>query len=379
MTTNKAFLVVLALVLWFIGSENGRADSSTSHFLVPVAGQFPTLTVNGITNGQVYFNLSCEPGIPHIIESSSNMVNWAAVVTNSDNSSNRLIALDASADGNFYRVWRNPIPLFAYALAAVSDIEMNGNGQASDSWNSHDPDQSLNGLYNGYFGTNGDMAVANGLLDLGNHIVNGDIYLGSDASAVIGGSAGGATGTIYQNRFILFPNPVLPTKDANENTIVWSPAPGTPVSHSFTNNGYYIVNDNGSLSVEYGAKIILQVNVTNYFPSAITIKGGTTNAGTIVIYQTSGSATLGKAATGGAINSRPENFIYFGLSGVSDITLGSGSTFVGTVYAPSASSIFLSGGGGMNFVGSCIVSNALVFGHINFHYDTSLKTNGPGR
>jgi len=376
-TANGFRWVLACIAFFFITVTQSATASPTDNLFIPTSNPLPNLAVCGKTNGQVQLALNAEPGIPHFVEASSNLVNWSLMTTNSDNATNRQISLNATTETCFYRASRSPIAIFAYVLAAKTFISINGIGVISDSWNSHDLNQSLNGQYNGYAGTNGDFALVNGIMNLGNTFVNGDIYLGP-GTALVTGPYGGASGQILPDQFFLFPEVVLPTINSNGNPILWTNAPGTVSAHSFTNSGYFTITDSGSLTVEAGANVVLLVQVTNYSPASINIKGGTTNPGTLTMYQEAGNITLGRSNTGGAINNRPENFIYFGLPGVTEIMFGTGSTFVGAVYAPSASGNFFSLST-MGFIGSCVVSNATVNGHVLFHYDTSLRTNGPCR
>ena len=87
--------------------------------------------------------------------------------------------------------------LFTRGLAAISNINFKGHGISSDSWNSHDPNQSTNGLYNGYVGTNGDVASVQGLVDIGQHTINGNLYLGPTAELTGNPDQSQITGVIY--------------------------------------------------------------------------------------------------------------------------------------------------------------------------------------
>jgi hypothetical protein len=260
--------------------------------------------------------------------------------------------------------------LFTKGIISMTDITMNGNGIATDSWNSHDPTQSSNGIYNGYVGTNGDVAAVDGFVDLGNHTIDGNLWLGPNSTF----SGGSVAGTIYTDFHMQFTDSPLPTPtDINGNIIPWSPAPGNTSTHDFTNSGYYIINDNGKIIVEPGITVTLDVRQSSYSPSALTINGGTTNAGTVIMYQESGSLNLGGNAAGGAINNRPANFVYFGMSGVTSVTLGGSSDFVGVIYAPEADMTLNGGGSGNNIMGSLIVHSITMNGHYDIHYDTSLQ------
>jgi hypothetical protein len=266
--------------------------------------------------------------------------------------------------------------LFSKGMISMTYINLNGNGVISDSYN------SLLGAYdpNATPGTNGDIAAVNGLVNLGNHIIDGNLYLGPN-STLTNNPNGGVTGTIYTDWNMPFSDVSLPTTDTNNYTIIWSPAPGTSSSHTFTNSGYYIINDTGDLNVAAGVTVTLDVKVSNYDLSkaTISISGGTTNAGTIVMYQESGSLTLGGSAGGGALNNppsvpsnQPKNFTYFGLPGVTSISLKGSSDFIGVIYAPEADLTLSGGGSKQNLMGSFIAKSLTISGGYNIHYDTSL-------
>jgi hypothetical protein len=340
-----------------------------------MSGQFPKLSISFITNGQIQLSLVGEAGVPHTIVSSSDLANWVPVATNADNSSNRSVTLALSADVSFYRASRNPIPVFNYALAVQTYIQMSGNGVVTDSWNSHDTNQSSNGYYSGYGGTNGSVASENGIVNIGNHTINGNLYLGTNAVF----TGGMVAGTVYSGVEINFPDVALPVFDNKGNSITWFPAPGNSSSHNFTQSGFFIINDNGQINISPGITVTLDVKVSNYNPSNLAISGGTTNAGTAIMYQESGSLVLSGNAAAGAINNRPENFIYLGMSGVTTVTMSSSSTFVGVIYAPQSDAILLGGGSANNFIGSGIFNSLTVNGHYIFHFDQSLVTSGPCR
>jgi hypothetical protein len=259
--------------------------------------------------------------------------------------------------------------LFSKGMISLTDIDMSGNGVISDSFDSHNTNQSVNGAYSPsfYAGTNGDIAAVDGVVNLGNHTIGGDLYLGPTAKL----ESGNILGTVYTDWNMQFPEASLPTVETNGSPIAWTVEPSSSV-HTFTNSGYYVINDNGSINVSPGLTVTLDVRRTSYSPDAITIQGGTTNAGTVIMYQQSGSLTLNPSASGGAVNNRPENFVYFGLPGVTEISMGGSATFVGVIYAPNADMKLNGGGSGMNFVGSLIVKKLTISGHFKLHYDTSL-------
>ena len=273
---------------------------------------------------------------------------------------------------------------FSVGLGAVGNINMNGNSVATDSWDSQTNTLSSNGLYVPYLvSSNGDVASVQGIVNIGNHTINGNLYLG--ATATYTSSTNQVTGQIYYDYNIQFPDAQLPTTDTifgTGNSISWQsptvirgtnvfgPAVGT--NNYVPMNGYFIVSDSSPIYVPPGVTDVVQVATTTFSPSSITIGGGTTNSGTLIIFQDSGTATLGGNSSGGAIGNRPENFVYFGLPGVTSISLSGSSTFVGAIYAPSATMSLNGGGNANNLEGSAIVGSVTMNGHYLFHYDLAL-------
>ncbi len=268
-------------------------------------------------------------------------------------------------------------PLFNVALGAVNNIDMNGNSVATDSWNSHMTNLSNNGLYTSTkVSTNGNIASVQGLVDIGNHTIKGNLYLGPTASY---DNSGTITGTVYDDYNVQFPDVVLPTPPTS-----WFSPPssgsGSSLTHDFTtiqSGGYYDIIDSGNIIVEPGVTVTLKLSISSFSPSSLTILGGMTNSGTLTVYQVSGSATMSGNAASQV--SRPENFLYYGLPGVTSITLGGTTTFIGVIYAPEAAMTLNGGGAGQNLEGAAIVKSVTMNGHYEFHYDESLATIGPTR
>jgi hypothetical protein len=274
---------------------------------------------------------------------------------------------------------------FSVALGAVGNINMNGNSLITDSYNSMDPLYSTNGQYIvSKDRQNGSVATVGGVLNPGNDTIQGNVYLGPTASYT--GSTNQVTGTVYDDYNIQFPAASLPTTTSNGSAITWQTV--TEVSSggkkptytnyfsSANNDGYFLINNSDPIQVEPGVTVTLLVTTTTFNPSSITIDGGVTNSGNIVMYQDSGSATLGGNNTGGAIGNRPANFLYYGLPGVTSITFSGTSDFVGAVYAPNASLTLNGGGTAVNICGAIVVHDATDNGHYLLHYDESLANLG---
>ena len=100
-------------------------------------------------------------------------------------------------------------PLIRFAFAAISTIQMNGNGQSADSFDSGNASLSSNGQYDpSKTSTNGSVASVYGPVDFGNHSISGSLYLGPSASSSVSSSQ--VSGSIYSDFNVAFPDVVLP-------------------------------------------------------------------------------------------------------------------------------------------------------------------------
>jgi hypothetical protein len=278
------------------------------------------------------------------------------------------------------------VPLFNVSLAARTNITMNGNGLSADSFNSSNTNQSNNGIYtSSKSSTNGDVAVLYGSLDLGNHSVSGDVYLGPTASLNSGTNQ--VSGKVYTDYNYDFPDVASP------DTSGWLPPgagiggllgglisalDGNSYSYVFNTSGdYLIANLSGSIYVATNAHVRLLVQ--NGSIDKVVIAGSGTNAGNLTMYVSASSFSI----TGsGTINSpgRAANFAYYGLPGNTSISLNGNANFTGTLYAPDAS-LTLNGSGSStyDFVGSCVAKSVTFNGHFMFHYDEDLLNSGASR
>jgi hypothetical protein len=273
---------------------------------------------------------------------------------------------------------------FTVALGAVTNINMNGNKLITDSYNSTNSLLNTGGQYDSSkTSTNGSVASVGGIVNVGNHIIDGNLYLGPTASYASGSNQ--IMGAIYHDYNVQFPPAKLPTTDSSGNTISWLNPPGTTSSHDFITSGYYTVNDSGTIIVEPGVTVTLQVTAQSFNPSSVTLKGGITNSGSIVMYDNpsspGGSVTMNGNSSGGATGNRPGNFIFFGLDNLGSITFGGNTDFAGGIYAPKATLTMNGGGNAVNVSGSLIVGQATDNGHYYIHYDEALANwvGGPNR
>jgi hypothetical protein len=291
-------------------------------------------------------------------------------------------------------------PRFKDAVDVVSNFWANGKGPTgitTDSWNSQTNGLSSNGQYDPTkVNTNGAVGAEYGQVDLGNHTVDGNLYLGANADYI--SSAGQIDGTIYSNYNVQITDVQLPDgnwQDAvatNGFSISTNIVGGYPtyatnnlgLIYNFTQSGNYRILTAGGAHPIYVAPNVtvnLDVQLSSFdvssptASSGITIEGGLAAAGTVNIYQESGSVSLGLAA--GAY--RPENFAYYGLPGVTTLSFGGNATFIGVIYAPEATLTLNGGGNSINIAGALVVQSLTSNGHFNVHYDESLKLYGPSK
>jgi hypothetical protein len=279
-------------------------------------------------------------------------------------------------------------PLYQFAFAAVTQIQMNGNGVAADSFNSSNPTLSTNGQYDATkTSTNGSVASVYGPVAFGNHSIQGSLYLGPSASSTVPSSQ--VSGSIKTDFNGSFPDVVLPTTSWLPGTIanvggitttiagITTTIGGTPM-YDFTTSGDYYINSSTNIQVEAGVTVRLRVDVANFNPGNIHVVSTNGTSGTLILYQVSGTSTMNGNVT--VDSGRARNFYYYGLPGVTNITYGGTSMFVGAIYAPEAN-LTLNGGGNNNgIVGSSLTKSIIAMnGHYNFHFDEDLLSAGPSK
>jgi len=264
-------------------------------------------------------------------------------------------------------------PLINLAFGAVSTIQMNGSGLASDSFDSSNPALSTNGQYDSSkTSTNGNVASVYGPVAFGNHNIAGNLYLGPTATTTV--SSGQVSGQIFTDFNVSFPDVVLPTT-------AWLPATTIPIGgtqvYDFITSGDYYVTGSNDIQVEPGVSVRLRVDTTTFSPANIHILSTNGVSGTLTAYQVSGSASMSGNTT--VDSGRARNFWYYGLPGVTSITYGGTSSFIGVIYAPEAD-LTLNGGGNNNgLIGASITKTITMNGHYNFHFDQDLLSAGPSR
>lgn len=278
------------------------------------------------------------------------------------------------------RVTTQVLPLFNVGLGAVANINMNGNGMATDSWNSHNTNLNTGGFYDSSkTSTNGDVASQQGIVNIGNHTINGNLYLGPTASYSSGTNQ--ILGDLDKNYNVNFPDVKLPANlvTATTATVVGS---GSKSTNWISANGPYTINNNYPIVVAPGVTAAIHLTTQN-FNNSVTLQGGMTNAATLSVYVdppvSGGSFTIIGNNAGGAASATPLNFLIYGLPNMTSITMSGTSTFIGAIYAPEAVLTLNGGGSSNNLMGAAIVRQVTMNGHYDFHYDEALASFGPAK
>ena len=275
------------------------------------------------------------------------------------------------------RVATTNIPLYNVAFGARTNVDLNGNGPSANSFNSALTNLSTNGRYdNTKTSTNGDVAVLYGTVDLGNHDILGDLYLGPTATVNTGTNQ--VTGTIHTDFNYDYPD-VIPPDTSSWFTLAVPPSGtinGVTYTYCFTNSGDYIVPSmSGSVYVGTNAQVRLLVQ-SGGSDSVLVAGNGAMVGSKLTMYIASPSFSIG---SGGSVDGgRAANLAYYGLPSNTSISFKGNAAFTGTIYAPDAA-ITLTGGGSndYDFVGSCIGKSITINGHFMFHFDEDLLLDGP--
>ncbi len=272
------------------------------------------------------------------------------------------------------KVRGNIQPLLNVAFAAINSVQMNGSGLAADSFNSSNPALSSNGQYDPTkTSTNGNVASVYGPVNFGNHNIAGSLYLGPGVTTYVV-TPGQVSGSIYTDFNVSFPDVVLPDT-------TWQAATGMTVkkttTYDFTTSGDYYITTSGDIIVEPGVSVRIRMDATSFSPANIHVVSTNGVSGSLTIYQVSGTVDMSGNVT--VDSGRARNFYYYGLPGVTSVTYGGTSTFVGVIYAPEADLTLNGGGTAINMVGSSVTKSITMNGHYMFHFDEDLLSSGPTR
>jgi hypothetical protein len=281
-------------------------------------------------------------------------------------------------------------PAFMVAMAVQQNIDFKGNNVLIDSYDSTDPSHSTtNGLYDATRPlAGGDVCSQNGFVNVQNATIRGKLETGPGGSYSIGNGTVGdlawnVTGNIepgyLKNDFNMNFRPVDPPYNSGLPVVPVLVGTNTYIltTGEYYVDGDFILNNNETIYVMGSAKLYVtgNLNMKSASGSWITMAPGASlrlYVGTVDGPPVSAQMTLVNTPGFAGV------FQYYGLPSNNSVSWSGNNIYIGTVYAPQAD--FTAGGGGstlLDFQGSCVVSNLNLNGHFNFHYDESLRRNGP--
>jgi hypothetical protein len=280
--------------------------------------------------------------------------------------------------------------LFAMAMVAKDTVYFNGDGTATDSFDSENANYSTNGRYDqAKARDSGDVASSFGTVSVGNAKIKGKVQTGPTGSSGVGpgGSVGSSAWVDGSNTGIEpgwsandfnvdFPDVLQPFSSA------FAPVSGTVNGTNYT---YVLGSDNylmSSLTLKSKEIMYVNGNAELYVTGDVQMQGNGTTSSQIIIAPGASMAIYvgGANAVFTQVNNQgnAKSFSYYGLPSNTSVSFGGNAAFIGTIYCPSAD--FTIGGGGndpYDFEGSVVSKTIKVNGHYKFHYDESLARSGP--
>ena len=321
----------------------------------------------------------------YAIETSGDLQNWRAVVTNRQFGEVRMISIPASAQEEFYRA-RLLQRLFTGALGARESITFQGSGARVDSFDSRDPNYSRpDGSFDPAKARDrGDIITSSGLtnsLSIGNAKVYGVLRVPPGGSAILGpGGSVGSSAWVNSGQFGIEPghlieatSRVFPDAELAKGVYV-TPGPGSVGGTNYT----YVLSSGHYTLPELRGSTVVTGRATLYV-------SGSAQPYTIVVLREASLDLYVGGASAAVELSRMVNesgnaaaFAYYGLPSNTNVSVATHGSFAGTIYAPAADVTF--GGGGndeADFSGAVVGRNITVNGKLNVHYDESLGVAGP--
>jgi hypothetical protein len=291
--------------------------------------------------------------------------------------------------------------MFAKALVAKGQIDLNGNNVRTDSFDSGDPNYSTDGKYNSAKSKDGGDVASNAsvinTVNVGNANIRGRVSTGPGGTVAIGPN--GAVGSkAWHDAGRTGIEPGWSSDDMNVSfPDVQPPFSGgafTPGSGRYggTNYTYLLLGGNylmSSLSMSGQQQMLVTNRTILWVTGNVSLSGqaqiiiATNSSLDLYVGTSSGSPVSASLGGNGIANNsigNATNFFYHGLPSNTSVSFSGNAAFTGVIYAPNAALAL--GGGGNNtydFVGASVSATATLNGHFNFHYDEALGRIGPRR
>jgi hypothetical protein len=230
----------------------------------------PILSGPTAAQGEFRFVLSGESNATYTVETSSNLMNWAAIEMSSDVNPERLVTVAATNSAGYFRA-RVSKPFFANALTVRSNIDLAGHNLRT-SFDPSDPASSTDGRYDPLkFRDNGDVAAYSGLINSVN-VVTGDFSVsgmgmvqlatGASLNLYVGGSGYiGGNGVVNDGR----PKDAMYYGMPSSTNLGYS-GNGTFVGCIYAPNADFILNGVGNNVDDFvGASVTRTVRMQGHF------------------------------------------------------------------------------------------------------------------
>jgi len=279
----------------------------------------------------------------------------------------------------------SPVSSFAMAAMSVGTMDLTNQNIVIDSYDSHDPNKSTNGLYDAAKQQqNGDIATDGQLIEAGNAHIYGDVATNSGTVTGVANITGTERTDFYQEPIPVgapswsVVNPTV-TNVITTTTITADSTSGSTASRyqlsSISLNSkqvltiagnadgtpsYAEIYVTGDISISGSAQIVIQagVKVKIYFAGNVDVSGnGILNT-----------------------NSQPIDLQMYGIAPTDGsnkhVSLGGNGEIVAAVYAPSHDVTVNGGGTDGHVFGSVIGKTVTMTGVTNLHYDEALTGAG---
>ena len=304
--------------------------------------------------------------------------------------------------------------VFDKAVAALQNVNLNGNSVMVDSYDSSNPAFSTNGQYDpAKRKAGGDVASTDGLLSVGTADIYGRAYTAPWGSVSLGGSVGslnlsgsgsGMIGDLpanwpqqsgieagwWHNDYNAnFPDVVIPFNV----TIASYIRQNSPSNPGYQTNSWTLQTENyvvyGDFTIGNKQGLLVNGNANLYVTGNFNMSQNNalitlTPGASLTLYV--GSTDTSKAVSAGfsTVNqmgtlANASNFQVYGLPSLTSVNFVGNSSLLGTFYAPEAN-VSLQGSGSTttnDFRGALVGRSLTLGGQFNIHYDEQLKHTGP--
>lgn len=256
--------------------------------------------------------------------------------------------------------------LFNCGIFGDQGVTLSGNGK-SDSYNSSTDPSASTLLSNGDVGTN---KIGAGSISLsGNAKIYGDAMVGSGGNPNTDITTSGNAAVLGNKSAADSPKDMTPMAD---------PGGGTPETLSIAANNSKTISSGTyrlpNINISGNADGYINGNVTLYIDGNISISGNgkltILSGGSLKIYVSGTASISGNGIANLNSNPKPKDFILYGTSSCTSISISGNGNLYGAIYAPKATASITGNG---NIYGSIIGKTISIPGNGNVLYDEDLN------